>query len=81
MSVDAQRVHEASQLIHEWWMSPLGVILCMYLLWQQIGPSSMAGLALLVLLTPINGGYVAMKFAKLQVDSICFIILICNYML
>ena len=70
MSVDAQRVHDAAMLVHEWWISPLSIALCMYMLWLQLGPSSMAGLVLLILLTPINGGYVYLKVAQLQVRTI-----------
>ena len=68
MSIDAQRVYQASVFLHEWWMSPLSIALSMYLLWLQLGPSAFAGLVLLVLLIPINGGYVSVKMASIQVN-------------
>ena len=44
------------------------IAIALYLLWGVIGPSSMAGLAVLLILVPVNGvimGY----FAKLQVRA------------
>ena len=68
MSVDAQRIHDFCEDIHEWWSAPLFITVTMALLWQQLGPSSLAGLGLLVLMAPINGGYVMAQFTRLQVQ-------------
>ena len=67
MAVDSQRIHDICINIHEWWAAPFFMGLTMYLLWLQVGPASLAGLGLLLCLAPINGGYVARQFAKIQV--------------
>lgn len=36
------------------WSMPLMIVLALYMLWGTLGPSSMAGLGVLLLLMPIN---------------------------
>ena len=67
MAVDSQRLHDICINIHEWWAAPIFMGLTMYLLWLQVGNASFAGLAFLLFLAPINGGYVARQFSKIQV--------------
>ncbi len=67
MSVDAQKIHDSFYQIHEVWASPLQIAIAMALLWNVLGPSSLAGLALLLILAPINGFYLVKKFTQLQV--------------
>ena len=40
--------------IHLLWSGPIQIMLAMYFLWDIVGPSSMAGLGIMVLLLPIN---------------------------
>lgn len=46
--------------------SPLGIALCMYFLWGLLGPASLAGLAVMVLMIPMNA-LVASKMKKYQI--------------
>ncbi|KAI0210104.1 Multidrug resistance-associated protein 1 [Lamellibrachia satsuma] len=68
MEVDAQKIQDASCFVHLIWSVPLTVTLCMYFLWQQLGPSVLAGLFLVLLMVPING-FFAHKTGKLQVTQ------------
>ena len=55
MSVDAQRMQDLFGYLWMFWSSPLQIVIAMYLLWQQLGVSVLAGLGLMLLLIPING--------------------------
>ena len=66
MSVDAQKLQDAPSFLHLIWSAPLTIALCMYFLWQQLGPSVLAGLLLMLLMIPVNG-VIAQKTRKLQV--------------
>ncbi|NXN35985.1 MRP1 protein, partial [Rhinoptilus africanus] len=66
MSVDAQRFMDLSTYINMIWSAPLQVILALYLLWQNLGPSVLAGVAVMILLVPINA-VMAMKTKTYQV--------------
>uniref|UniRef100_A0A674KAE7 Multidrug resistance-associated protein 1 n=1 Tax=Terrapene triunguis TaxID=2587831 RepID=A0A674KAE7_9SAUR len=54
MSVDAQRFMDLATYINMIWSAPLQVILALYLLWQNLGPSVLAGVAVMILLVPVN---------------------------
>ncbi|XP_059143447.1 multidrug resistance-associated protein 1-like isoform X2 [Physella acuta] len=54
MSVDCQRIQDATGYIYMLWSMPLMIVLALYMLWGTLGPSSMAGLGVLLLLMPIN---------------------------
>ncbi|KAM4697381.1 multidrug resistance-associated protein 1-like isoform 2-T2 [Rhinophrynus dorsalis] len=66
MSVDAQRFMDLATYINMIWSAPLQVILAFYLLWQNLGPSVLAGVAVMILLVPVNA-VIAMKTKKYQV--------------
>uniref|UniRef100_A0A8K9Y5N8 Multidrug resistance-associated protein 1 n=1 Tax=Oncorhynchus mykiss TaxID=8022 RepID=A0A8K9Y5N8_ONCMY len=66
MSVDAQRFMDLITYINMIWSAPLQVILALYFLWQNLGPSVLAGVAVMVLMVPING-VIAMKTKTYQV--------------
>ncbi|KAK2189921.1 hypothetical protein NP493_93g00019 [Ridgeia piscesae] len=68
MSVDAQKLQDAPSFLHLIWSAPLTIALCMYFLWQQLGPSVLAGLLLMLLMIPVNG-VIAQKTRKLQVTQ------------
>uniref|UniRef100_A0A8C0VLB2 Multidrug resistance-associated protein 1 n=1 Tax=Cyanistes caeruleus TaxID=156563 RepID=A0A8C0VLB2_CYACU len=66
MSVDAQRFMELTTYINMIWSAPLQVILALYFLWRNLGPSVLAGVAVMILLVPINA-VIAMKTKTYQV--------------
>ncbi|XP_051994835.1 multidrug resistance-associated protein 1 isoform X4 [Xyrauchen texanus] len=68
MSVDAQRFMDLITYINMIWSAPLQVILALYFLWQNLGPSVLAGVAVMVLMVPINA-VIAMKTKTYQVDQ------------
>ncbi|KFM06516.1 Canalicular multispecific organic anion transporter 1, partial [Aptenodytes forsteri] len=68
MSADAQRFMDMANFIHQLWSSPLQIILSIIFLWGELGPSVLAGIAVMVLLIPINGFLVA-KAKTIQVRN------------
>ncbi|KAM4531012.1 multidrug resistance-associated protein 1 isoform 2-T2 [Odontesthes bonariensis] len=66
MSVDAQRFMDLIAYINMIWSAPLQVVLALYFLWQNLGPSVLAGVAVMVLMVPINA-VIAMKTKTYQV--------------
>ncbi|CAK8671763.1 unnamed protein product [Clavelina lepadiformis] len=68
MSVDAQRMLDVTTCINVFWSAPLQIILSMYFLWQTIGPSTLAGLGVMVLLVPINA-FIASRVHKYQTEQ------------
>ncbi|KAJ8251178.1 hypothetical protein GJAV_G00218150 [Gymnothorax javanicus] len=66
MSVDAQRFVDLITYINMVWSAPLQVVLALYFLWQTLGPSVLAGVAVMVLMFPINA-VIAMKNKTFQV--------------
>ncbi|XP_026057392.1 multidrug resistance-associated protein 1-like isoform X1 [Carassius auratus] len=66
MSVDAQRFMDLITYINMIWSAPLQVILALYFLWQNLGPSVLAGVAVMVLMVPLNA-VIAMKTKTYQV--------------
>ncbi|XP_012682680.2 multidrug resistance-associated protein 1 isoform X2 [Clupea harengus] len=68
MSVDAQRFMELITYINMVWSAPLQVVLALYFLWQNLGPSVLAGVAVMVLMVPINA-VIAMKTKTYQVSQ------------
>ena len=83
MSLDAQRFMDLMPFLNMAWTSPLGIMLCMYddddddviisivryFLWGILGPSSLAGLAVMVLMIPLNA-IVASKMRKYQISQV-----------
>uniref|UniRef100_A0A7N8XGS3 ATP-binding cassette, sub-family C (CFTR/MRP), member 2 n=1 Tax=Mastacembelus armatus TaxID=205130 RepID=A0A7N8XGS3_9TELE len=71
MSADAQRFNDVTNFIHLLWSCPLQIILSIVFLWIELGPSVLAGLAVMGLMVPING-LLATKARKLQVENMKF---------
>lgn len=67
MSADAQRFNDVTNFIHLLWSCPLQIILSIVFLWLELGPSVLAGLAVMVLMVPLNG-VIATKARKFQVS-------------
>ncbi|XP_069809504.1 ATP-binding cassette sub-family C member 3 isoform X3 [Dendropsophus ebraccatus] len=68
MSVDAQRFQDLTTFLNMLWSAPLQIFLALYFLWQTLGPSVLAGVAIMVLLIPINA-FIAMKTRAFQVEQ------------
>jgi len=68
MSVDAQRLQEIAGYLWMTWSSPVQICIAVYMLWDMLGVSVLAGIAVMILLIPING-IVATKTKKLQVSA------------
>ncbi|CAB1429177.1 unnamed protein product [Pleuronectes platessa] len=54
ISADAQRFHDVTSFIHLIWSCPLQIILSIFFLWMEIGPSALIGLAVMLLVAPLN---------------------------
>ncbi|KAI4461008.1 atp-binding cassette sub-family c [Holotrichia oblita] len=68
MSVDAQKFIELTAYLNMIWSAPLQIILAIYFLWDILGPSVLAGLAVMIIMIPING-YIANKVKSLQIKQ------------
>lgn len=66
MSVDAQRFMDLTAYINMLWSAPLQIALALYFLWEILGPSVLAGLAIMIILIPVNG-MIANKVKTLQI--------------
>ncbi|XP_053215010.1 multidrug resistance-associated protein 1-like, partial [Panonychus citri] len=65
MSVDTQRIIEYVNVFNYAWTAPIQFALTIYLLWRQLGVSSIAGLVLMAVVMPLNG-FVFTQYQKLQ---------------
>nr|CAD7258793.1 unnamed protein product [Timema shepardi] len=66
MSVDAQRFMDLTGYLSMIWSAPLQIALALYFLWDILGPSVLAGLAVMIVLIPVNG-FIANKAKTLQI--------------
>lgn len=66
MSVDAQRFMDLTAYLSMLWSAPLQIALALYFLWDTLGPSVLAGLAVMIILIPVNG-VVANRVKVLQI--------------
>ncbi|PVD37039.1 hypothetical protein C0Q70_04032 [Pomacea canaliculata] len=69
MAVDCQRVQDMMSYTWMVWSIPLQVMLAVYLLWDTLGLSVLAGVGLLVILVPVNG-YLAFHQQNLQKQNL-----------
>uniref|UniRef100_A0A0A9YH98 Multidrug resistance-associated protein 1 n=2 Tax=Lygus hesperus TaxID=30085 RepID=A0A0A9YH98_LYGHE len=68
MSVDAQRFTDITTHLNMLWSAPLQISLALYFLWQILGPSVLAGLAVMIIIIPVNG-FIANKMKTLQIKQ------------
>lgn len=54
MAIDTQRFMDILTTLNVIWTSPLIIGLSLFFLWGYLGPSCLAGLAVMVILIPIN---------------------------
>lgn len=66
MSVDAQRFFELVSYVHVLWAGPVIIGIAIYLIWQQLEWGVIAGIAVMILITPLSG-IIAAKLRDLQV--------------
>ena len=69
MSVDAQRLQDATGYLWMTWSAPLQIAIAVAMLWSLLGAAVLAGLAVMVLVIPVNG-VIATIARKLQVSSV-----------
>nr|QUF59451.1 ATP-binding cassette transporter Abcc1-6-2 [Brachionus angularis] len=55
MQVNTQSLADMSTNLNDIWSSPLQIIICIIMLWQYLGVSSLAGVVTMILFIPING--------------------------
>ncbi|XP_068440085.1 ATP-binding cassette sub-family C member 3 isoform X1 [Clinocottus analis] len=68
MSVDAQRFMDLTTFLNLLWSAPIQIMLALYFLWQNLGPSVLAGVAVMIMLIPFNA-VIAMKTRAYQVEQ------------
>ncbi|ESN96295.1 hypothetical protein HELRODRAFT_163344 [Helobdella robusta] len=68
MSVDSQRLQDATGYLWMVWSSPFQIVLSMYFLYGILGPSIFAGVAVMILFIPINAWVSAVQ-RKMQTDQ------------
>lgn len=68
MAVDAQKFVDLTAYLNMIWSAPLQIILALYFLWEILGPSVLAGLAVMIILIPVNG-YIANRVKILHIKQ------------
>ncbi|XP_066904292.1 multidrug resistance-associated protein 1 isoform X2 [Halyomorpha halys] len=68
MAVDAQRYLNILLAVSNMWSVPLQIVLAVFFIWQILGPSALAGLAVFIIMIPVNG-YIANLSKKLQIKQ------------
>ncbi|KAM6957268.1 multidrug resistance-associated protein 1-like [Aplochiton taeniatus] len=65
VSADTQKLMDLVVYFNAVWVAPIEIALCLFFLWQQLGPSALAGIAMVILIFPLNGLIAKMR-SKLQ---------------
>uniref|UniRef100_A0A668AQY3 ABC-type glutathione-S-conjugate transporter n=1 Tax=Myripristis murdjan TaxID=586833 RepID=A0A668AQY3_9TELE len=65
VSADTQKLMDSVVYINAVWVAPIEISLCLYFLWQRLGPSALPGIATVILIFPLNG-FIAKMRSKLQ---------------
>lgn len=68
MAVDAQRLQDVTQFAQQAWSAPFQIIICMVSLYNLLGWSMMAGIAVMIFTMPVQG-YVSRLMRNLQKDQ------------
>uniref|UniRef100_T1J4L1 ABC-type glutathione-S-conjugate transporter n=1 Tax=Strigamia maritima TaxID=126957 RepID=T1J4L1_STRMM len=71
MSIDTEHLHDVIPEFHTCWVGILQISVCFYLLWNELGISTLASLATLGLMIPING-YIASRLQQVQIKQMKF---------
>uniref|UniRef100_A0A671NH09 ABC-type glutathione-S-conjugate transporter n=1 Tax=Sinocyclocheilus anshuiensis TaxID=1608454 RepID=A0A671NH09_9TELE len=67
ISADTQKLMDFVVYFNAVWVAPIEIALCLFFLWQRLGPSALAGIATVILIFPLNG-FIAKMRSKLQVQ-------------
>lgn len=65
MSIDAQRLQDMTPYLHAVWYAAFQIIVSCFLLWQQIGVATFAGVAVILLVIPLMT-FISKAMRKLQ---------------
>ncbi|XP_067274892.1 multidrug resistance-associated protein 1 isoform X2 [Pseudorasbora parva] len=65
VSADTQKLMDFVVYFNAVWVAPIEIVLCLFFLWQRLGPSALAGIATVILIFPLNG-FIAKMRSKLQ---------------
>lgn len=68
MAVDAQRLQDLTQFAQQAWSAPFQIIICMVSLYNLVGWSMLAGVAVMIIMMPVQG-WVARIMKNLQKDQ------------
>ncbi|KAI6092615.1 ABC transporter type 1, transmembrane domain-containing protein [Hypoxylon rubiginosum] len=68
MAVDAQRLQDLTQFAQQLWSAPFQIAICMISLYQLVGWSMLSGIAVMIVMIPING-FIAKMMKRLQKDQ------------
>ncbi|KAJ3127452.1 Multidrug resistance-associated protein 4 [Nowakowskiella sp. JEL0407] len=69
VSNDVQRFEDCSPFLHFIWLGPLEVLIVWYFMYQQIGLASIAAVASILMLIPIQG-MIAKRFQTLRKEAV-----------
>uniref|UniRef100_A0A8B9LYP1 ABC-type glutathione-S-conjugate transporter n=1 Tax=Astyanax mexicanus TaxID=7994 RepID=A0A8B9LYP1_ASTMX len=67
VSADTQKLMDFVVYFNAVWLAPIEIGLCLFFLWQRLGPSALAGITTVILIFPLNGLIAKMR-SKLQVQ-------------
>uniref|UniRef100_A0AAR2L5V0 ABC-type glutathione-S-conjugate transporter n=1 Tax=Pygocentrus nattereri TaxID=42514 RepID=A0AAR2L5V0_PYGNA len=67
VSADTQKLMDFVVYFNAVWLAPIEIGLCLFFLWQHLGPSALAGIATVIFIFPLNGLIAKMR-SKLQVQ-------------
>ena len=67
MAVDAQKIFDFMMFWNYTWASPLQIVIASYLLWQQLGIATLAGIGVMLTLIPMNA-YVTKYSRRCQIN-------------
>merc|ERR1711871_1343624 len=67
MSVDAQRLQDLTPYLHSLWFSVYQIAMSLYLLWGELGPACLGGIAVIFCMMPVTG-WLAKKMKKMNQD-------------
>ncbi|KAI5097098.1 multidrug resistance-associated protein 1-like isoform X2, partial [Silurus meridionalis] len=65
VSTDTQKLMDFVVYFNAVWLAPIEIGLCLFFLWQRLGPSALAGITTVIFIFPLNGVIAKMR-SKLQ---------------
>ena len=71
MAIDIDRFQQITPQTHQYWSTPMQIGIALIFLWQEIGVSVISGVAVMILLLPINF-FITMLIQKYQVQQTQF---------